>query len=114
MSENDYFLLLEQADIVLLPYNSKYYHVQTSGIFTEALSAGKIVIVSDNTWMSLQLNKFNSGLVFEENNFDSFYLKFEDAINNFDSLIKESQINSTIWNEYHNAKNFVQSLLNLN
>ena len=64
--------------------------------------------------MSLQLNKFNSGLVFEENNFDSFYLKFEDAINNFDSLIKESQNNSTIWNEYHNAKNFVQSLLNLN
>jgi glycosyltransferase involved in cell wall biosynthesis len=114
LSENDYFLLLEKSDIVLLPYNSKFYHVQTSGIFTEALSAGKIVIVSDNTWMSLQLNKFNSGLVFEENNFDSFYHKFEDAINNFDSLIKESQKNSTIWNEYHNSKNFVQSLLNLN
>lgn len=113
LSEDDYFSLLEQADIVLLPYNSKFYHVQTSGIFTEALSAGKIVIVSDNTWMSLQLKKFNSGLVFRENDFDSFYLKFTEAVNNFDSLKEESHRYRYSWNEYHNAENFVQSLLNL-
>jgi glycosyltransferase involved in cell wall biosynthesis len=114
LSESDYFSLLENADIILLPYNSKFYHVQTSGIFTEALSAGKIVIVSDNTWMSFQLNKFNSGLVFKENDFDSFYLKFTEALNNYDTLNKQSKNTRIIWNKYHNADNFVKSLLNLN
>jgi len=113
LSEEDYFKAIEESVIVLLPYDSNSYFAQTSGIFTESLSAGKIVITTNNTWMSLQLEEYGSGLVFENDNFDDFYNKFTYAIEHKNSLINNSITTSVKWNNYHNSNNFFQQLLSI-
>ncbi|MEI7932128.1 MAG: glycosyltransferase, partial [Alphaproteobacteria bacterium] len=56
-----YLDLLRKADIVLLPYEPQMYAWASSGIFVEALSLGKVVIVPEGTWMSRQGARFEAG-----------------------------------------------------
>ena len=58
-----YYDLLSQADIVLLPYWHSIYASRTSGVFMEALSAGKPVVVTEDTWMADQLARHGAGLL---------------------------------------------------
>lgn len=49
---------LHTADAVLLPYESRRYRAATSGIFTEAVVAGAVPLVSPGTWMDYELQRF--------------------------------------------------------
>jgi hypothetical protein len=60
LSPSEYARWLFEADILLLPYNSNFYREETSGIFVEAIVAGKFPLVSQDTWMAFELQK--SGL----------------------------------------------------
>lgn len=55
LTSADYHALLADADIVLLPYESRLYTSQSSSIFAEALAAGKPVVVPEGTWMAEQV-----------------------------------------------------------
>lgn len=57
----DYERLLGSADIVLLPYWPEVYAARTSGIMTEALTAGKIIVATEGTWMAEELKRFKAG-----------------------------------------------------
>ena len=46
--------MLRAADVLLMPYRVDTYKERTSGVFCEALSAGKPVIVSQGSLMGLQ------------------------------------------------------------
>lgn len=50
LSDLGYRTLLEAADAVCLPYNTKDYRVRSSGIVTEALAAGKYLIASSGSY----------------------------------------------------------------
>ncbi|WP_376967229.1 hypothetical protein ABNQ39_35575 (plasmid) [Azospirillum sp. A26] len=52
LSVPEYNQLLDRSDFVLIPYTRLNYTARSSGIFTEALAAGKPVIVPAGTWMS--------------------------------------------------------------
>src|SRR6266851_646687 len=56
-----YSRLLHLADIVLLPYASEFYGWASSGIFAEAMSLGKVAVVTHGTWAAQQLEKFRGG-----------------------------------------------------
>jgi glycosyltransferase involved in cell wall biosynthesis len=113
LTELEYFQILNNSDIILLPYNSLSYYAQTSGIFTEALSMGKPVIVTKNTWMSIQLEKFASGLSIKENDNVDFYENFKIMVNNFDEFSQSSITSMRLWNSFHNSTNFLHQLDNL-
>jgi len=49
--------LLAQADIVLAPYWSDVYAARTSGVFLEAVAAGKPIITTKNSWMAHETEK---------------------------------------------------------
>jgi glycosyltransferase involved in cell wall biosynthesis len=49
-SMSDYYSMLKQSDVVLLCYDSKKYKVRGSGIATEAVAFGKVVLGSRNTF----------------------------------------------------------------
>lgn len=55
LDEAAYRAALAEADIVLVPYWRSIYEARTSGVFLEALAAGKPVIATDDTWMSDEL-----------------------------------------------------------
>ena len=66
LSRAAYAELLAGADVVLLPYARRVYFARTSGPFTEALAAGKPVIVTADTWMSEELERHGAGLTFRD------------------------------------------------
>jgi len=47
-----YWGWLQEADLIVLPYLAEWYHARTSGIFVEAIAAGKPAAVSAGTWMA--------------------------------------------------------------
>lgn len=63
LSSKDYFGLLAEADVVLLPYSPTFYGYGSSGVFTEAASVGKVVVVSANTVPARQGKEFQLGVV---------------------------------------------------
>lgn len=58
LSESDYVSVMERSDIILLPYDTAVYSQATSGIFVEAVWAGKIPLVTARTWMANELCRF--------------------------------------------------------
>ena len=48
----DYYRLLASADVVLCPYDAKAYRSRSSGVFAEAVAAGKPTVVPAETWMA--------------------------------------------------------------
>jgi glycosyltransferase involved in cell wall biosynthesis len=49
LSDRDYGEALANSDAILLPYHTDYYRARGSGILTEALSCGRIVLGSAHT-----------------------------------------------------------------
>ncbi len=45
------------SDVILLPYDSAIYAARTSGIFCEAISAGKLTVVIDGIWIASELRR---------------------------------------------------------
>ncbi len=48
----DYNRVLDRSDFVLVPYKRANYTARSSGVFSEAMAAGKPAIVPAGTWMS--------------------------------------------------------------
>jgi hypothetical protein len=55
LSSDDYWAWMSAAGAILLPYDPSAYADRTSGIFTEAVVAGKLPLVSAGTWMAHEL-----------------------------------------------------------
>lgn len=55
LAGSDYADQMTQADVILLPYAPAVYRRRTSGIFVEAVVAGKIPVVSAGTWAASEL-----------------------------------------------------------
>ncbi|MCI0704800.1 MAG: glycosyltransferase [Planctomycetia bacterium] len=47
-----YYRLLASADVVLCPYDARAYRSRSSGVFAEAVAAGKPTVVPAGTWMA--------------------------------------------------------------
>lgn len=52
LDSEEYYGLLADADVVLIPYSSVDYKARSSGVFVEAMAAGKPVITTRGSWMA--------------------------------------------------------------
>ena len=59
LSRKEYQQLMEDANIVLLPYDPIIYSKGTSGILVEAIIAGKMPFVKEGSWLSYELRRFS-------------------------------------------------------
>ena len=102
LDSRDYHDLLSQADIVLLPYWRRIYSSRTSGVFMEALSAGKPVIVTDDTWMSDQLRHHGAGLSCPDRDPAALTQAMLRACRDLASLRQRAAVQRDAWVETHN------------
>ncbi|HEX7446496.1 MAG TPA: glycosyltransferase [Pirellulales bacterium] len=56
LTSDAYRQLLLSADVVVVPYDRDNYYARSSGIFAEALVAGKPVVVPGGSWMATELS----------------------------------------------------------
>ncbi|MFZ1989002.1 MAG: hypothetical protein WAW96_04445 [Alphaproteobacteria bacterium] len=59
MSRPDYLSMLAASDMILLPYDPWHYQDGTSGVFVEAMTAGRLPVVMAGTWMAHELERLN-------------------------------------------------------
>lgn len=59
LPRSDYLGWLHASDVILLPYDAKTYAERTSGIFVEAIAAGKPAPTTAGTWMANELLKYD-------------------------------------------------------
>lgn len=112
LSEDDYYKIFNKTDIVLIPYDLGIYYANTSGIFTEATSMGKPVIVTRDTWMSDNLSN-NCGLLINNRDSDDLVLKIKSMVLKYNEYKIASELNAKNWNNYHNPNNFINELLKI-
>jgi hypothetical protein len=59
LSRERYLQQMARAHVVLLPYDPSSYRVATSGIFVEAVIAGKMPVVKSGSWLAHELERFH-------------------------------------------------------
>lgn len=110
-----YYGLLSRSDIILQPYQTDssmphYASGDTSGILIEAMARGKIPIVPADTWLSMQVETFNSGKIFSGN--DDFFSKTIEAVNEFDKLKSVAEANKEYWSRRHCPEQVIKTIIN--
>jgi len=98
LPRKDYEKWMQISDLILLPYLQEEFHSRTSGIFVEAISFLKKVIVLKNTWMAHELKKFDlKELIID--------WKKENLLENLEKIEKDLKIDKKI---KHMQKSYIQ------
>jgi glycosyltransferase involved in cell wall biosynthesis len=108
----EYYRLVAQSDVIVLPYRSQFYRRLVSGPFVEALIFGRVPVIPQGTWMAREASKYGlEGLAFRPNSVTSLCQVLARVIANLDVFRKKVKEASAFWRQYHNAENFVRCLL---
>jgi glycosyltransferase involved in cell wall biosynthesis len=65
LSQEAYLRWVQEASMVLLPYDPRAYLARTSGILAEAICGGTPAVVPAGTWLSMQLQRHGAGVAAE-------------------------------------------------
>jgi hypothetical protein len=108
-----YLQWLAKSDFILLPYDPEAYKERTSGIFTEAIIAGKIMVVSPHSWMAQELVKYNlENLVWDWHNLANIFQHLQKILN--DQKTKEKiKVMQKDYLLFHNINNYALFMKNL-
>lgn len=105
-----YYELLGKADVVLVPYHADIYASRTSGVFLEAMTAGKIVICTRDTWMSDQLALHGGGFAIDDRSASSLAIAISDVLSSYDTLHAKAQVARIHWKTIHTPENLISHL----
>jgi hypothetical protein len=107
-----YHRLLRDSDIVLLPHRAATYRRQTSAIFCEAVSAGKVVVMPDGSSMSTTMRLLGSDpITFQDWTVEGVQEALIRAVGELDARRAEAQHLARLWNERHGPKAIVNFLV---
>jgi hypothetical protein len=100
--------------MILLPYDPIAYQERTSGIFTEAIIAGKIPLVTPNTWMAYELSKYqlDKDLVIQWDHPEKVLTQLLEIKNN-PQIQDKLETMKTAYQNFHTVKQYSQSLQQL-
>ena len=110
MSPHAYFETLFEADVVILPYWVSTYQSRTSGVFVEAVCAGKIIICSEDTWMADELRANGSGIVCGERDATGLASAFAQCLHEHELLARLAVARAADYRARHNAPKLVQDI----
>jgi glycosyltransferase involved in cell wall biosynthesis len=102
-----YYRLLASADMVVLPYNPINYQ-RTSGVLTEALAAGKPVVVPQGSWLAEQVDETRAGIY---QNPQDLSKSVRYGLENLSSLTENAREFSRYWQSVQSPDYFLECLL---
>lgn len=112
LNTKEYEELLESADFVLLPYHKSVYSARTSGPFLEAVTAGKPVIITADTWMSDVLSLSLGGIVIHDLSAENLVKGILEALKRCEELSRRAEQGARRLLKAHNPQNLVLHLMN--
>lgn len=108
---------LSKSSVVILPYHPDSYDKRVSGLLVQSILFSKPVIVSSDTWLSDEIQRLNTGIVFEydrlleEQTQESLYTSIEKMEENFEFYAKKAEEVSKEYSVIHSGRNFVSKLI---
>lgn len=98
LSPAGYYALLESLDILVLPYRERYA-VTGSGVFIEALSLGKVMVLPSEGWMLETLNSCGGeAATFRSTGQEEVLQAIETAVRDFGRLRRSMERAAAVWN----------------
>ena len=113
LSDSEYMIRMQQADIVVIPNRAEAYKYALSGTFAEAVSLGKPVVVAKGTYMAETLALHNTNTEFISGDPASLAKALESTYQVAPQLSLDASRRAKQWAAYHNASSFVDRLLPL-
>ena len=112
LSTDDYCSIISESDIIIVCYNPHDYRYGSSGIFTEAIAAGKVVVISKGTNMVRESLKWDVGYI-EISDYSSSGLSeaITTAVNSYQALFRKSTTAKSKVLNYHNPDNLLKEIL---
>ena len=110
LSVDQYYELLNNADIVLIPYHPKFYRIATSGVFVEAVLAGKVVITTSGTWMANELMSSECGGIYEYGNTDQLTEKLLGVRDSYEGEKAKTEILTNRYRKEYSIEAFAENI----
>lgn len=113
-SPQEYAALFARTTALLLPYRLKPYGVRTSGIFCEALASGRVVVVSEQSWMhETAVQSEAAHLAVPEDDLDSLKRAIAEVTANRSALLAKAAVGLEKHRREFSARHFVEKLAEL-
>lgn len=113
LTAGEYYSLLDSADIVVMPYRRENYASRTSGPLIEAMAAGKIVIGTDQTWLSEKIAEYGGGLTFGDGDVEGLSMAIIAAHRDRTILLEKACCGAKAIRAEHNPDNFLDRLADI-
>ena len=111
LSVGDYYRLIKRMDIIILPYRERY-ETTGSGVFIEALSLGKVLVIPKRGWMAeCALMCGGEPVTFDSADVANVSAAIQVAVENFRPLQERAMRAAQVWNNYQAGGSQIQSWL---
>ena len=107
LSREEYYKYLNECDIILMPYNAISYQNNHSGVLTESMSLGKVIVIPNHTGLSEDANATDYGAV------KDIIAAICDAVKYYKSLHKKSMQAQEKFIAEHSAENCIKKIIEL-
>lgn len=102
---------MDEADIVVLPYDPANYWFASSGVFTEAAGRGKVVAVTAGTTLASSAQGYNLGAaIIEGFSGESCVQAVSAAIIDFKALDEKAKLSQLRYASENSAKGFIDTM----
>lgn len=108
LKPEDYYAVLAKADIIVLPYDPERYARRSSGVMNEAISAGKVTVVPEGTWLALQGAPDRTVTYEHPSGLAAAVLA---AVENFESLSRGARAYQPLYRKEQSPEAFVRMLI---
>jgi len=108
LPKEKYAQLILDADIVLIPYKKDDFYARTSGVYADAVLAGKPVIATKQTWVGQQVIKHANGVTFNDGDVQDFHNALIKLQENFLEYSQNALVAREEWLKNYNGKTFLQ------
>lgn len=87
LTSAEYAAFMESADIIALPYRSKPFRIQTSGVLADAVKLRKPMVATRSTWAGHIVDKHGIGATFDEGDLKGFHRAVIEVANDYERLL---------------------------
>jgi len=107
LSSSEYADLFRDTDFIVLPYRKTTYFNRISGVAVEAAVSGKVLIVTDNTWLAWAMREFGHGLTVPEGSAKALCAAFEMCCAGRDVMTTEARARMAVAREYNCSERYL-------
>jgi len=113
LAPDQYVAELAACDAVLLPYSAERYRSRTSGVFVDALAAGRPVVTTKGSWMSRQLDRHGAGVTYDGGTGEALADAIEELRKRWPELRSAAAASAAAWRTGRHPRDMLEAVVRL-